>query len=110
MTVAHRLYLFVVPWTAKTYSENTHDERKSPSAIDGDYDTTFISRNTGKPWLSVDFGATYRVTKVHILLSDQLDEMHLTQNLEVKISGRNPVSPKDGTHLGGGMVLDGENR
>ena len=78
-------------------------------AWDGD-STTFINCQIKYyPWLSVDLGRSFRVTKVYIQGSTNIKN-HPLHNVEVKVGGRRAESPYDDTRPSGDALLYGNSR
>ena len=68
-------------------------------AWDGDSTTIFDSSLQNYPWISVDLGRSFHVTKVFIQGANDVDNNPLN-NLEVRVGGRRAESPYDDSRPG----------
>ena len=75
-------------------------------AWDGDDTTMFETTSQNYPWLSIDLGRSFRITKVYIQGGSDLALAPL-QNVEVRVGGRRAESPYDATKPSADSLLFG---
>lgn len=80
---------------AETSTPTAVDGAEVENAVDGDNGTRAETDTATFPWMSIDFGKSVRVTRVHILGGE--DDQPL-ENLEVKVGHRDPKSPIDDSY------------
>ena len=88
--------LSLVAWTGEGSINNDKDVTV---AWDGDSTTFIHSRIHNYPWISVDFGRSFRITKVYIQGALNINH-HPLNNVEVRVGARRAESPYDDSRPG----------
>ena len=78
-------------------------------AWDGDSTTFLNTPMKNNPWLSVDLGRSFRITKVYIQGANDIAANPL-HNVEVRVGGRRAESPYDDTRPSENSILFGNSQ